>query len=92
MDYITVKDMRKTRELWRLLDREKELVVTRDGLPCAVLVGVRPERVEESVHEIRRGLFSVAVRKARQAAKDSPLSRDDVQREIDASRTAMGLR
>lgn len=92
MNYVTVKDLKKTRELWRRLDQEKELVVTRDGLPCAVIVGLSPDRVEESVSEIRRGLFSVAVQKARQAGQAAPLSRTDIDREIAASRAARRAR
>ncbi len=90
MNYLAVKDLKKTRELWRLLEAEKELIITRDGKPCAVLVGISPEMVHDSVSEIRRGLFSLAVRKARQAAQDSAVSGRDVEKEIAAGRAERG--
>ncbi|MGB2821849.1 MAG: hypothetical protein WBF17_12770 [Phycisphaerae bacterium] len=82
---------RKTREIWRLLEAQKELIITRDGKPCAVLVGISPEMAHDSISEIRRGLFSLAVRKARQAAQDGPISPSEVGSEIAASRTERGV-
>ena len=86
MDYLPVKDLKKTRELWRLLAEEKELVVTRDGRPCAVMVAVTPETVEESVREIRRALFGLAVRKTREAGRRSPPSRKQIADAVSESR------
>ena len=31
MDYMAVKDLKKSRELWEKLATERELVITRDG-------------------------------------------------------------
>ena len=86
MTYLPVKDLKKTRELWLLLAREKEVVITRDGIPCAVLIGVSPETVDESIREIRRSLFSLAVGRARAVAKEAPISPRQIEAEISASR------
>jgi hypothetical protein len=91
MNYLAVKDLKKTRELWRLLAAEKELIVTRDGKPCAVLVEVSPETAHDSIGEIRRALFSLAVRKARQAARRQRVSAKEIDREIAASRAERGV-
>ena len=90
MDYLAVKDLKKTRELWRLLAAEKELIITRDGKPCAVLVGISPETAHESVSEIRRGLFSLAVRRARRVAADDGVGTTEIEKEIAASRSGRG--
>jgi antitoxin (DNA-binding transcriptional repressor) of toxin-antitoxin stability system len=91
VNYLAVKDLKKTRELWRLLEAEKELIITRDGKPCAVLVGISPEMAHDSISEIRRGLFSLAVRKARQAAQDSPVSGREIEKEVAAGRAERGV-
>ena len=36
MDYLAVKDLKKTRELWAKLASERELVITKDGKPSAL--------------------------------------------------------
>lgn len=92
MDYLTVKDLKRTRELWQRLEQERELVVTRDGIPRAVLVNISPETLHEAVSEIRRALFSLAVREARRAAENAPLSEEEIEAEIAASRSERGRR
>jgi len=69
MGYLSVKDLKKTKELWTRLEEEREVIITRDGKPCAIIVGVSPESVEQDLGEIRRALFSAAVTRARQKAK-----------------------
>ena len=58
MDYLSVRDLKKTRELWEKLASGRKLVITRDGKPSALMISVSPETVEESLREIRRALFS----------------------------------
>ena len=88
MDYLAVKDLKKTAELWRLLQSQKELVITRDGKPCAVMIGVTPEAVEETVREIRRSLLALAVRQAREAAQGDPRAQQDVDAAVTEVRQA----
>jgi len=90
MNYLAVKDLKKTREMWEMLQRERQLIITRDGKPCAVLVGVSPEMADESVRAIRRALFSLAVQKAREAARAEPISDEELEKEITASRAERG--
>lgn len=86
MTYIPVKDLKQGKRLWERLGVEKEMIVTRDGRPCAVLIGVEPDTVEESLTAIRRALFSAAVGRARRRAAAEPPSPDAVERAIAASR------
>lgn len=72
MTYIAVKDLKQGGRLWKTLRAQHELVVTRDGRPCAILVDVAPEDVEESLAAIRRSLFSAAVARVRRRAAERP--------------------
>ncbi len=91
MSYVTVKDLKQTRNLWKQLDEKRELVITRDGKPCAILVGVNADSCDESLAEIRRGLFSAAVSRIRRQAKGQPVSSEQVAEMISESRKARGL-
>jgi len=88
MNYIGVSDLKKSKNVWAMLAREKELVLTRDGKPTALIVEITPEGLEASVAAIRRALFSDAVSAARRRAADEPPSAGDIEREIQASRQA----
>ena len=92
MDYLAVKDLKKTRELWEKLAIERELVITRDGKPSALMISISPETVEESLREIRRALLSVAVNQVRKRAEREGIPDDAaIAAEIDQSRKRRGL-
>ena len=93
MDYLTVKDLRKTRKLWEKLASERKLVITKDGKPSALMISVSPETVEESLREIRRALFSAAVSRVRKRAETEGISDDEeIAAEIDQIRKERGIR
>ncbi len=55
MHFITVRDLRgKSAQVWQQLDREKEMVITSNGKPVAVLCSVSEDTLEESLAAIRR--------------------------------------
>jgi antitoxin (DNA-binding transcriptional repressor) of toxin-antitoxin stability system len=91
MSYLTVKDLKQTRNLWRQLNAERELVITRDGKPCAILVEVNAESCDESLAEIRRGLFSSAVSRIRRKAANQSIPPEEVDAAIAESRKERGL-
>ncbi len=91
MGYMTVKDLKQTRNLWRQLSAERELVITRDGKPCAILVEVNAESCDESLAEIRRGLFSTAVSRIRRKAANQLIPPDEIDAAIAESRNERGL-
>ena len=87
MSYIAVKDLKKTSELWKRLEKDQEMIVTRDGLPCAILVSVNPENANQNLSEIRRARFSAAVGSIRKKTRKMPFaSEEEIQIEIDRSR------
>jgi len=72
MGYIAVTDLKKTKALGAQLESDREIIVTRDGKPMAIMIGVDGDTVESSLREIRRALFSAAVGRIRERANESP--------------------
>ncbi|NLX25386.1 MAG: hypothetical protein GXY61_05410 [Lentisphaerae bacterium] len=91
MSYMAVKDLKKTRELREVLSRDREVIVTKDGKPFALMVEISPDAVEDSLDEVRRALFSAAVKQARKKAVELPMDDESIAAEILASRESRGL-
>jgi hypothetical protein len=91
MTYLTVKDMKQTRELWQRLGDEREIVITRDGKPCAVMVDVNADTCDEALSEIRRALFSASVSRIRRKAGGLEISENEVDAVISESRKSRSL-
>ena len=92
MNYLAVKDLKKTRFLRERLEKERELILTKDGQPFALIIGIAPENVERSLAEIRRAKFSAAVMGARQKAVSNPPEQENIDDEILKSRKKRGLK
>ncbi len=92
MGYLAVKDLKKTRSLREKLEKERELILTKDGQPFALIIGISPDNVEESLNEVRRARFSTAVMRARQKAIMAPASDEEINDEILKSRKNRGLK
>ncbi len=91
MTYLSVKDLKQTRKLWSQLDEERELVITRDGKPCAIMVGVSAENCDEFLAEIRRSLFSAAIARTRVKAAKRSITPDEINEVIRESRKARNI-
>ena len=92
MSYLAVKDLKKTRSLRERLVKERELVLTKDGQPFALIIGIPPENVEKSLTEIRRAMFSTAIIGAREKAISTPPVQGDIDNEIVKSRRNRGIK
>ncbi len=92
MNYIGVSDLKKSKNVWEMLGKEKELVLTRDGRPSALIVEISPEGLESSVAAIRRALFSQAVSNVRQRVAADPPGEGEIDQEIQAVRRARRAR
>jgi antitoxin (DNA-binding transcriptional repressor) of toxin-antitoxin stability system len=86
MSYIQVNELKRSRELWQRLKRDREIVITRDGQPCAIMIGIEPDELEATLPEIRRALFSAAVGRVRERVKNLPDAKADVKQAIRESR------
>lgn len=62
MKFISVRDLRgKSAEVWRDLPREREVVVTNNGRPIAILSSVNESNLEESIAAFRQARAAEAV-------------------------------
>jgi antitoxin (DNA-binding transcriptional repressor) of toxin-antitoxin stability system len=62
MRFISVRDLRgKSAEVWRDLPSEREVVVTNNGRPVAILSTVNESNLEESLAAIRQARAVEAV-------------------------------
>ncbi len=86
MTSIAVQDLKRPRELRDILAHEREVFVTKDGSPFAIMVGVDSAGAEITLREVRRAMFSAAVSNARSRALQQPISTADIEQEILVSR------
>lgn len=86
MTSIAVKDLKRPRELRDTLEREHEVVVTKDGQPFAIMVGIGADGADDVLREVRRALFSSAVLSARRRARQAPLCEEEIAGEVSAVR------
>ena len=62
MKFLSVRDLRgNSAQVWRDLPIEREMVVTSNGRPVAILSSVREDEVEESLAAIRQARAATAV-------------------------------
>lgn len=92
MKFITVRDLRgRSGQVWTKLAHEREVILTSNGKPIAILSAVSEETLEESLVAVRRARAVAAVEKLQrqsiQMGTDS-LSPHDVASEIKAIRKA----
>jgi len=96
MNLVAIKDLKQPRVLKQRLRAEKELLLTSDGRPVAVLVNVGagddPEALIQSVRDSRSRLALSRVRESARRAGTDRLTLEQINREISAARKARKLR
>ena len=64
MKFITVRDLRgRSGQVWTKLAQEREVILTSNGKPIAILSSVSEETLEESLAAVRRARAVAAVEK-----------------------------
>ena len=90
MDYVTVRELRdKSGEVWQRVESGEEFVVTRNGLPCALLLHAEPAEVEDLLRAHRAARLGAVVKRLQQQVRErgsEQLTEEDIQAEIDAVR------
>jgi antitoxin (DNA-binding transcriptional repressor) of toxin-antitoxin stability system len=90
MQYVTVREFRaNTAAVWRMLKRERHLVITRRGKPVAVFVETDQARLEDTLEDVRRRQAIEAVAAIRREAKKNgtaEMSMAEIDAEIAAAR------
>jgi antitoxin (DNA-binding transcriptional repressor) of toxin-antitoxin stability system len=92
MKFVSVRDLRgKSADIWRDLPDEREMVITSNGRPVAILAAVNESNLEESLAAFRqnRSIDAVASMQRRSASRGvDSLTAEDVEAEIAAVREA----
>ena len=90
MDFVSVRELRsQSAAVWRSLAREKDLVVTSNGKPIAVLSATTASTLEESLAALRQARAQLAVAAMQRRASetgDDRMTLDEVNAEIGAVR------
>ena len=69
MRFVSVRDLRgKSSEIWKSLSDEKDIVITSNGRPIALLSAVSESNLEESLATLRRARTMVAVQEIQSAS------------------------
>ncbi|MBI2335757.1 MAG: type II toxin-antitoxin system Phd/YefM family antitoxin [Deltaproteobacteria bacterium] len=62
MHFISVRDFRqKSGKIWKFLNKEKELIITSNGKPIALVTPISEANLEESLLSLRRSQALMAM-------------------------------
>ncbi|HEY5276908.1 MAG TPA: type II toxin-antitoxin system Phd/YefM family antitoxin [Coriobacteriia bacterium] len=90
MRFVSVRDLRaKSAEVWRDLPGEREMVITSNGRPVAILAAVNESNLEDSLSAFRqaRAIDAVAaLQRASVARGTDKLTAEEIEAEIRAVR------
>jgi prevent-host-death family protein len=90
MQFVTVRDLRiNPGKIWEKLGQGKEVIITSNGKPIAILAGTNEENLEKSLATLRqaRALQTLAeMHQATVAAGADRISEREIEREIRAAR------
>jgi antitoxin (DNA-binding transcriptional repressor) of toxin-antitoxin stability system len=92
MRFVSVRDLRgKAADIWRILPEEREMVITSNGRPIAILAAVNESDLEEALAAFRkvRAIDAVASLQRRSVSAGSDtLTEEAIEAEITAVRQA----
>ena len=90
MKFLSVRDLRgKSGQIWKELSDEKEMVVTSNGRPIALLAAITEANLEESLAAVRRSraVEAVVSLQRRSVEKETDgISMDEINAEIKSVR------
>ena len=90
MKFVSIRDLRgKSAEVWKKLPGEREMVITSNGRPIAILAAVNESNLEESLSAFRqaRAVEAVASLQRRSVEQGTDnISMDEIDSEIKAVR------
>ncbi|MGA2466150.1 MAG: type II toxin-antitoxin system Phd/YefM family antitoxin [Thermodesulfobacteriota bacterium] len=90
MKFLSVRDLRgKSAQIWKELPKEREMVVTSNGRPIAILAAINEANLEESLSAFRqaRAVDAVASLQRRSIEQGTDrISMDEINGEIRAVR------
>ncbi len=84
MDFVTARDLKvNTGEVWQKLEKGKDIVITLNGRPVALLSGIRGENLEQILKAVREVRALTAMRSLQKRAVERRLDKMTME-EIDA--------
>lgn len=90
MKFITVRDLRSSpAKVWKDLPVEKEMIITNNGKPVALLTPVSDQNMESTLRAVRKAMAVSAIEKLQFDARKNGtniLSDEEVEREIAETR------
>ncbi len=90
MKFLSVRDLRgKSAQIWKDLPEEREMVITSNGRPIAILAAISESNLEESLTAFRqaRAVEAVAALQRRSADQGpNRITMDEIDAEIQAVR------
>jgi prevent-host-death family protein len=90
MKFVSVRDLRnKSGQLWKELPEEREMVVTSNGRPIAILATISDSNLEESLTAFRQARVIEAVASLQRRSVEQgidTMSMDEINAEIKAVR------
>lgn len=76
MKFVSVRELRsKTGSVWKNLKRDRQLVLTSNGKPVALVIPVDEETMEDSVDAVRRAQAMGAVERMQEMSAKAGLDR-----------------
>ncbi len=90
MKFLSVRDLRgKSAQIWKDLPGEREMVITSNGRPIAILAAISESNLEESLTAFRQARAVEAVAALQRRSTDQGTNRitmDEIDAEIQAVR------
>jgi len=90
MKFVSVRDLRgKSAQLWKELPQEREMVITNNGRPIAILAAISESNLEESLAAFRQARAVEAVASLQRRSIEQGTNRislDQINAEIKAVR------
>lgn len=90
MKFLSVRDLRgKSAEVWKELPAEREMIITSNGRPIAILAAISESNLEESLSAFRQARAVEAVASLQRRSADNGVSNitmDEIDEEIKAVR------
>jgi antitoxin (DNA-binding transcriptional repressor) of toxin-antitoxin stability system len=90
MKFLSVRDLRgKSAQVWKELPAEREMIITNNGRPIAILSAITESNLEESLRAFRQARAVEAVARLQRRSVEQGMDRltmDDINAEIKAVR------
>ena len=90
MKFLSVRDLRgKSAEIWKRLPGEREMIITNNGRPIAILAAVNESNLEESLAAFRQARAVEAVARLQRRSVEQgtdKISMGEIEEEIKAVR------